>query len=191
MNKPTNLVSLLGRALTCQRKMGSEGTGTFLSSRWNSTGSRPAPPLNPSRPPACVPPTCGARSPLCSPLTRNPFPPCSACPPWPWCAGRLAVLDQVHPSVPVPVWPDGRFEFDIDLEIGTLPADERPLQSRRQSTLSRENRKQSMSGHTWLDCLPSLQTLSDPSNVIFSGLPPGTLSTCLKRLCGTDSDTCT
>jgi hypothetical protein len=45
--------------------------------------------------------------------------------------------------------------------------------------------KQSMSGQTWLDCLHSLQTLSDPSHVIFSGLLSDTLGTCLKRLRGT------
>src|ERR1039457_390807 len=101
----------------------------------------------------------------------------------------LAVFDQSYPSVPVSVWPTDRLKLDIDLEIRTVPADERPPQSRRQSTFSRENRKQSLSGHTWLDCLHSLQTLRDPSHVIFGGLQSGTLATCLKRLRG-NRDTC-
>jgi hypothetical protein len=102
----------------------------------------------------------------------------------------LAVFDQGHPSVPVSIWPTDRLEFDIDLEIRTVPTDERPPQSRRKSTFSRENREQSLSGHPWLDCLHSLQTLSDPSHVIFGGWPPVTLNTCLKRWRGTDRDTC-
>jgi hypothetical protein len=66
----------------------------------------------------------------------------------------LAVFYQGHPSIPVPVWPADRLEFDIDLEVQTVPTDERPLQSRRQSTFGGENREQSLSGHT-LDCLHS------------------------------------
>jgi hypothetical protein len=82
----------------------------------------------------------------------------------------LAVFDEGHPPIRVSVWPTDGSEFNIDLEIRTVPTDKRPLQRCEQSTFSGENGEQSPSGHTELDRLHSLQSLGNPNRVILSGL---------------------
>jgi len=80
----------------------------------------------------------------------------------------LAAFEQSHPPVCVAVRPANCLELDIDFEVRAVPADERALQSRGQTTFRGEHREESLSGHAGLDCLHSLQSFCDPDHVILS-----------------------